>query len=63
MPVYIYLCKKCEKTEDVMKSFSEFDRKELCATCQEEMERQITSTAAIHFKGRGFYATEYKKNK
>jgi len=57
---YEYQCKDCIKTVEVSKPISQIDRPELCETCGKEMRRAITS-AAVHFKGSGWYVSDYKR--
>jgi len=40
-PTYEYKCKPCLKTQDIIKSVSEYDTKEFC-TCGKEMDRLIS---------------------
>jgi len=41
MPRYDYICQTCEVMEEVSKSYSEYERKEICSTCSNEMVRAI----------------------
>jgi len=41
MPSYDYLCEKCNKTEEISKKLSDYDRIEHCPYCGEEMKRQV----------------------
>jgi putative FmdB family regulatory protein len=56
MPLYEYKCKKGH-TFDVIQSFSE-DALTKCEVCGAKAER-VLSAPAIHFKGSGFYNTDY----
>ncbi|MBO0768763.1 MAG: zinc ribbon domain-containing protein [Solirubrobacterales bacterium] len=56
MPLYEYKCKKGH-VFDVMQSFSE-DPLTKCEICGAKAER-VLSAPAIHFKGSGFYNTDY----
>ncbi|MGB8539930.1 MAG: zinc ribbon domain-containing protein [Acidobacteriaceae bacterium] len=58
MPLYEYQCKKCGHRFERIQSFSAPDEKE-CAVCQGEVERLISTPARPHFKGSGFYSTDY----
>jgi putative FmdB family regulatory protein len=58
MPLYEYKCKKCGHRFELIQSFSAGDAKE-CPVCQGEVERLISTPARAHFKGSGFYSTDY----
>ena len=58
MPLYEYKCKKCGHRFELIQSFSAEDAKE-CPVCQGEGERLISTPARAHFKGSGFYSTDY----
>jgi putative FmdB family regulatory protein len=58
MPLYEYQCKKCGHKFERIQSFSAPDEKE-CPVCQGEVERLISTPARPHFKGSGFYSTDY----
>lgn len=58
MPIYEYLCPKCEETfEEWRKSVD--DDVAPCPACGEPSKRIISSSAFI-LKGKGWYATDYK---
>src|ERR1700761_8446705 len=57
MPLYEYKCKKCGHRFERIQTYSAEDAKE-CPVCQGEVERLISAPAA-HFKGSGFYSTDY----
>src|SRR5271156_1478861 len=57
MPLYEYKCKKCGHRFERIQTYSAADAKE-CPLCQGEVERLISAPAA-HFKGSGFYSTDY----
>jgi putative FmdB family regulatory protein len=58
MPLYEYQCKKCGHRFERIQSFSAEDVKE-CPVCHGEVERLISTPARPHFKGSGFYSTDY----
>ena len=41
MPRYDYICQTCEVQEEISKSYAEFEKKEICSTCDNEMVRAI----------------------
>ena len=59
MPLYEYECKKCGSVFEVLQKLSD---PPLAAHigCGGEVERLI-STSAFHFKGSGWYVTDYAK--
>ncbi len=57
MPLYEYRCKNCSHQFEKIQSFSAPDEKE-CPVCHGPVERLISASAA-HFKGSGWYATDY----
>jgi putative FmdB family regulatory protein len=60
MPLYDYKCHKCGKTYEVRQRISE-DTLKTHEDCGGEVERLI-SAPALHFKGSGWYVTDYAKN-
>jgi putative FmdB family regulatory protein len=57
MPLYEYECKECGHRFERIQSFSAESVKE-CPVCRGKVERLI-SAPAVHFKGSGFYSTDY----
>jgi putative FmdB family regulatory protein len=60
MPIYEYKCKKGHVFE-VMQRMAD-DSLEQCATCGAPVQR-VFHPIAVHFKGSGFYNTDYGKQK
>ncbi len=58
MPIYEYRCAKGHKFE-IFQSMSEDSLTE-CVECGAACER-VLSAPAVHFKGSGFYATDYAR--
>ena len=58
MPLYEYQCQQCGHRFELIQSFSAEDPKE-CPVCQGKVERLISTPARPHFKGSGFYSTDY----
>lgn len=59
MPLYEYVCRKCGKRHDIRHGFEETAGP--CPSCGGILER-IFHVAGIHFKGSGFYTTDYKRS-
>ena len=60
MPIYEYRCKKGH-TFDVMQRFSD-DALTKCEICEAPAQR-VLHAPAVHFKGSGFYNTDYGTRK
>ena len=62
MPTYAYRCKSCSHEFEEFQKISE-DSLKLCPSCgNETLIRIIGGGAGLHFKGSGFYQTDYKKS-
>jgi putative FmdB family regulatory protein len=60
MPIYEYRCEKGH-TFDVMQSMSD-DPLTVCEVCGAPVQK-VLHAPAVHFKGSGFYTTDYGKKK
>ena len=60
MPIYEYKCHKCGQTFEVRRRISAEPLK-THEDCGGEVE-QLISAPALHFKGTGWYVTDYAKN-
>ena len=59
MPIYEYRCDKCGHSFDVLQRMSD-DPLVNCEKCAGTL-RKVLHPVAIHFKGSGFYTTDYGK--
>lgn len=59
MPLYEYRCLKCKRHTDKIEKVDGPHLKK-CPHCGGKVE-SVLSTSAIHFKGAGFYATDYAR--
>ena len=59
MPLYEYQCKSCHTKTERIQKFSD-PPLTVCPHCGGEME-QLLSAPAAHFKGSGWYVTDYAK--
>jgi putative FmdB family regulatory protein len=59
VPIYEYRCDVCGHTFDVLQRFSDAPV-ESCEVCGGPV-RKVLHPAAIHFKGSGFYTTDYAR--
>ncbi len=57
MPLYEYECTKCGHVFEVIQKFSDPPRIS-CPRCKGKLRKKI-SAPAIHFKGSGWYVTDY----
>ena len=60
MPIYEYRCERGH-TFEVMQRMTD-DPLTSCSTCEAPVQR-VFHPVAVHFKGSGFYSTDYGKNK
>ena len=60
MPTYEYKCPNGHLFEKKFPRITS-QRHAKCPTCGKRAERQISRGAGVHFKGSGFYATDYKR--
>lgn len=61
MPIYEYECKTCKKRTELLQKISD-PPLEKCPHCKGEV-RKVISSAGLHFKGSGWYVTDYAKKK
>ncbi len=61
MPIYEYKCQKKGHTFEVRQRFSD-DPVETCEVCGAPVQR-VFHPVAVHFKGKGFYNTDYGTRK
>ncbi len=60
MPIYEYSCAACGDTFEVLQKFSDAPL-ETCQLCGQGPVRKVLHPVAIHFKGSGFYTTDYAR--
>ena len=60
MPIYEYVCSDCGKHFEEMHGMNETP-KISCESCDGKNVQRVMSAGAFHFKGSGFYQTDYKK--
>jgi len=61
MPIYEYRCKTCGEFERLQKISDE--PLKYCPNCNGEVERLVSHSIGIAFKGPGFYKTDYGMQK
>lgn len=62
MPIYTYRCRKCLKVFEVFKYPSEY-KAEICPECYSEDVAKLLNSVPVHYKGKGFYSTDYGRKK
>jgi putative FmdB family regulatory protein len=62
MPIYGYVCRNCEHTLDVLQKISD-DPLVDCPECGEPQLRRQLSAPRFRLKGKGWYETDFKKDK
>jgi len=60
VPIYEYLCDDCGTAVEVLQKMSD-DPLEVCAHCGGRLHK-VLHPVAIHFKGSGFYTTDYGRS-
>jgi len=60
MPTYEYECLECGIGFEAFQKMSD-EVLEECPQCRGKVKRLISSGSGVIFKGKGFYATDYKK--
>jgi len=58
LPLYEYECAKCKHRFERLEKLSASATDKICPKCGAKAERQVSS-AAIQFKGSGWYVTDY----
>jgi len=62
MPTYDYKCLECEAVFEAFHGMNESPKLE-CNQCSSlNTQKKIGMGAGVHFKGSGFYVTDYKKS-
>jgi len=61
MPTYEFRCPEGHEFEKFYRSIAAAPRETACPTCGKIAERQMSAGAGLHFKGSGFYITDYGK--
>lgn len=62
MPTYDYECTHCGYAFEVFQKMTDSPL-DKCPKCSKKVKRLIGGGAGIIFKGSGFYATDYRKDK
>lgn len=57
--LYRYVCPKCGNETLLLRKVEESDKQVKCDICGTTMKRKISNIAAISYKGKGYYATDY----
>ena len=60
MPTYEYKCPKCNWLKDFFLAIN-YDPEIKCPQCETILVKGFGGGTAVHFKGTGFWETDYKK--
>jgi len=60
VPIYEYECKKCHHVFERIQKFSDPPLKK-CPECRAGRLEKLLSPPAVHFKGTGWYVTDYAR--
>ncbi|MGO8684127.1 MAG: FmdB family zinc ribbon protein [Thermoleophilia bacterium] len=61
MPIYEYRCEACGSSFEVLQKFSDA-AVETCELCGGGPVSKVLHPVAVHFKGSGFYTTDYGRS-
>jgi len=61
MPIYEYLCKKCDHTLDALQKIADAPLVD-CPSCGESTLKRLLSAPRFRLKGQGWYETDFKKD-
>ncbi len=61
MPIYEYECESCNKRTELLQKIADAPLT-VCPDCGGKV-RKLISSAGLHFKGSGWYVTDYAKKK
>jgi putative FmdB family regulatory protein len=61
VPIYEYVCKKCDHTLDALQKMSD-DPLLDCPECGEPALKRLLSAPRFRLKGEGWYETDFKKD-
>jgi len=61
VPIYEYLCKKCDHTLDALQKIADAPLLD-CPSCGEAALKRLLSAPRFRLKGQGWYETDFKKD-
>jgi putative FmdB family regulatory protein len=61
MPIYEYICQKCNKQHEIIQKITDKPLAK-CPGCGGKLKKMISNTSFV-LKGTGWYATDYASNK
>jgi len=66
MPLYVFKCKWCGTTKEVLLPSNKYIQFAMettpCPKCRKREWEKLPTIPFVHFKGAGFYETDYKKS-
>ncbi len=63
MPTYDYVCNRCNNIMELFHGMNETPEVKCSECASEDTFKKISGGVGIHFKGSGFYVTDYKNKK
>lgn len=61
MPIYEYVCKKCDHSLDALQKMADAPLLD-CPACGEPSLKRMLSAPRFRLKGKGWYETDFKKD-
>lgn len=61
MPLYRYQCDRCGYTFSELEPVNVSKAAKVCAECGAKKARRVPARVGVHFKGNGFYKTNYPR--
>ncbi len=63
MPFYTYRCSKCLNIFEEFRYPQDYRKEAICPECGSVNTVKLLNATPIHFKGSGFYTTDYRSKK
>ena len=63
MPFYSYKCHNCLKVFEEFRYLYDYRKEAICPECGSNQTVKLLNAIPIHYKGSGFYSTDYRSKK